>query len=570
MKIIQAALDRRRLVLAAVLMLSLIGLGAWFGMDRQEDPFFPYRYGHLLVSWPGAEPAEVERLVLNILEEEVAQVDEVNEIRGTARLGFAHLIVGMHQHVYDTDSAWDRIRVAVERAERRFPDGTSRVEIRDRAMETHGIVLAVTGSQDRLELLDAARRLRRDLFRLPDVGRIDIIGDPGEQLTISLDDAAAAAAGIDRRSLAAQLAERNRVLPGGTLAAGDRNLIIRPLTDFDDLAELSQTPIMNTSGAMVPLAELADVRIGPAEPERQHVRFDGRPAVALGIVIPENRLNAVRFGRSVRELVETLEPGYAPLAIEEMFYQPHWVEKRLAELGRSLLIGVAVVALVLIATMGVRLGLAVAALLPIVTLSALAIYALGGGVLHQIAIAGMLIALGMLVDNAIVMTENMQWHIDRGKHRRQAAIATVRELAGPLAAATGTTLAAFMPLLISRGDTADFTRAIPIMVMLVLAVSYVYAIFVTPTTTALILKPGAGRGSERIANAGRVLGRTAVRRPWTVLVAALALIAVALAASGLIQRDFFPSTDRNQLIVDLDFAEGTRMETSHLEAGVLA
>ena len=570
MNLIAAALKRRRLVLAAVAMLSLIGLFAWIGMDRQEDPFFPYRYGHVMVNWPGAEPERVERLVLSILEEEIASVDEVSEINGTARLGFAHIVVGMAQHVYDTEAVWDRIRVAADDAARRFPDGVGPIEIRDRTMDTHGVVLSMTGSDDLLELLDAARQLRRDLFRVPDMGRIDLLADPGEQLLITLDDARAAEVGIGQRELAEQLAIRNMVIPGGTLAADDRFLVLRPLTDFDSIESLADTPVMTANGSMVPLSSIADIRLSPIEPAGKRIYHDGRSAVALGIVIPESRINAVRFGHNLRAHIEQLRPQYAPLAIEEMFYQPRWVEKRLAELGRSLLFGVLIVATLLLLVMGFRLGLAVAGLLPLVTLSALAIYAIGGGVLHQMAIAGMVIALGMLVDNAIVMVENLQWHLDRGKQRAQAAQAAVRELAGPLAAATGTTLAAFTPLLLAAGDTADFTRAIPIMVMLTLATSYIYALFVTPTMAAALLKPGAGESSARIEGLGRRLGSLAVAHPVWVLAGALMLVVMALAISGFMQRDFFPSTDRNEFIVDLSFPEGTRVETSELKGSELA
>lgn len=570
MKLMQAALHRRRLILAGVVMLSLIGLAAWFGMDRQEDPFFPHRYGNVQVAWPGAEPAEIERLILDPLEEEIAGIEEVNDIRGTARLGFAHVIVGMHQHVYDTDAVWDRIRVAVEQAERRFPEGAGPAVIEDRSMETHGIVLAVTGSDDLLELLDAARALRRDLFRIPDVGRIDILADPGERLVIRLDDASAMATGINLDSLAGQIAERNRVVPGGSLASGDRSLVVRPLTDFKDLTELAGTPIRTASGQIVALSEIASIDLGPEEPAVERMWFNGEPAIGLGIVIPENRLNAVRFGRNARAVIDDLREDYAPLEIQEMFYQPRWVEKRLAELGRSLLIGVGSVALVLLLAMGPRLGLVVATLLPVVTLSGLAIYALGGGVLHQMAIAGMVIALGMLVDNAIVMVENLQWHLDHGKRRSRAAVSAVSELAGPLAAATGTTIAAFTPLLLSTGDTADFTRAIPTMVMLVLVVSYLYAVIVTPAVAAVLLRPGDGESSARLEHVGQHLGRKAVQRPWPVMGATAVLIVAALSISGFMQRDFFPSTDRNQLIVDLYFAEGTRLEHTALEAGDLA
>ena len=570
MNVIFNAVQRRRLVLAIVTVLALIGLAAWLGMDRQEDPFFPYRYGHVLVPWPGAQPEQVQRLIVQTLEDEIAQVEEINEIRATARLGFAHLIVGMQQHVYDTDAVWDRIRVAVERAERRFPQGAGPAEIRDRSMDTHGIVLAITGSDDLLELLDAARQLRRDLFRVPDIGRIEILANPGEQLVIATDDARLAALGLDQAGLAAQLAARNQTLPGGSLSSGDRNLLLRPGAEFASLEELRASPIRTASGALVPLETVADIRLMPETPTTQRMWHGDEPAIGLGIVIPENRVNAVRFGEQVRHLLDEVSPRYAPLEIHEMFYQPDWVRSRLAELGRSLLTGVVIVAIVLLLFMGPRLGLLVAVLLPLVTLSSLAVYAMGGGVLHQMTIAGMVIALGMLVDNAIVMVENLQWHLDRGKTPAQAATIAVRELAGPLAAATGTTLAAFTPLLLSTGDTADFTRGIPIMVMLVLIISYLFAIFVTPVLAAGTLKPlgqDAGLGMRRF---GEAAGTLAMRHPWPVLAAAGLLLVVALGMTGLLQRDFFPSTDRNQMIVDLHFPEGTRTEISDYHAGVLA
>ncbi len=557
-------------MLAAVATLSLLGLFAWLEMNRQEDPFFPYRYGQVLVAWPGAEAAQIERLILNPLEEEIGQIEEIKEIRGTARLGFAQLIVGMHQHVYDTDNVWQRVRVAMERAERKFPAGAGQPELLDRMMDTEGIVLAITGSEDLLELNEAARALRRDLFRMGDIARVELIADPLEQLVVSLDPSVAGNWLLDANDISAQLAARNVTMAGGSMSRDGRSLVLRPQTEFRSLEELGDTPIRLPSGALLPLREFASLRLAPAEPPTERMWFDGRPAVGLGIVIPENRLNAVRFGKQLRALVDELRPAYAPLEIHEMFYQPQWVQDRLAELARSLLLGVAIVVLVLLAFMGPRLGVTVAGLLPLVTLSSLGIYAMGGGVLHQMAVAGLVIALGMLVDNAIVMVENIQWHLDQGRPRREAAILSVRELAGPLAAATGTTLAAFMPLLLAQGDTADFTRGIPILVMLSLVVSYFYAVFATPVMASLVLRPRTGAAGRRMARLGERLGSLAVRRPWTILALAAVLVATATLLSGLIPRDFFPSTDRNQLIVDLQFSEGTELEYTALQTNALA
>jgi len=564
------ALQRRRLILAFAVLLSLIGALAWQQMNRQEDPFFPYRYGQVLVEWPGADPAEIERLVLNPLEEELAQLEEVAEIRGTVRLGVAHLWIGLQQHIYDTDTAWDRIRNAVGDAEREFPPGPHAADVRDRSMDAHAVTLVVTGSDDLLALLDAARELRRDLFRLPEISSVDLVADPGEQLLITVDPAIALATGLDARSLAEQLAASNRTLAGGTLEIEGRSLVLDPGTEFSSLEELRNTAIRTSGGEVLSLSQVADVALTPAQPTTERMWADGQPAVGLGIVFPPNRVNAVAVGEAIRALVDAVRADYAPLEIREMFFQPRWVEERLSELGRSLLIGVIVVALVLLVFMGPRLGLLVASVLPLVTFSALAVFALGGGVLHQMAIAGMVIALGMLVDNAIVMVENLQWHLDRGRSRREACSASVRELAAPLAAATGTTLAAFAPLLLSSGDTADFTRGIPIMVMLTLTVSYFYALLVTPILGAAVLKPMPDRNQPLIESIGARLAEIGYRHPAVVLVTTLALLLGSLFLSQWLSRDFFPSTDRNQLLVDMNFPEGTHTDHSALMASGLA
>jgi multidrug efflux pump subunit AcrB len=570
MNIMDRAIARRPLIITVVSLLTLLGVASWFGMDRQEDPFFPYRYAQVLVPWPGAQPERVQRLVVEIIENELAGVEEVREIRSTARLGFANLIIGLESDVYDTDNLWDRVRVALDQAERRIPERAGPIELRDRSMDTHGIVLALTGDEDLLALLEAARSLRRDLFTVPGIGRIDILGDPGEELRVRVDPARLMATGLTMDQLAQAIAGSNEIVPGGALSVVERNLIIQPLSDMNDLAELNALPVETASGALVRLGEVADVMLQPAEPVGERIYFQGQVAVALGIVIPEEGTNAVTFGEQVRARIAELEAVYAPIQIEEMFFQPRWVEKRLAELGRSLLLGVVIVAAILLLVMGWRMGLVVASLLPIVTLSSLAVYALGGGVLHQMSVAGMVIALGMLVDNAIVMVESLQWHLDRGRNRAQAALASTRELAGPLAAATGTTLAAFLPLLLSVGDTADFTRGIPIMVMLILVVSYAYAVLVTPALAPALLKPGRARDASTLEQFGQRLGRLSHRRPWTII-GATALLVVSMALmSGLLPRDFFPSTDRNQLVVDLNFPEGTRTETTALHARTLA
>ena len=558
MKWIARALQQRRMIVSLVLLLSLSGLAAWLGMIRQEDPAFPYRYGYVLVHWPGADVEQVEHLVARPLEEEISEVAEVDEIRTTIRAGFMHSVVGMKQTVYDTDNVWDRIRVAVARAQSRFPEGVQPPVIDDRQVDAATVVLALGGSDNVRELQEAARRLRNRLYSLAAVSRIRLYGDSGEQVTVAIDDARVQTLGITPEQIVSRLASRNEIIPGGFVEVDGRQTLVRPQTEFRSIREIADSPIVLQGGPSVPLSAIADVRLDVADPAVETAWMNGRQVVAVAVTVARDQTNVVAFGEQLRAFLDQLRPEFAPLTIDEMFFAPRHVSARLGELGQSLLIGIVVVGLLLFLIMGPRMGLMVALIVPLVTLSSLSLFAMGGGVLHQMAVAGLVIALGMLVDNAIVMVENIQWHIDQGASRVEAAVKSVVELARPLAAATGTTLAVFVPMAISRGDTGDFTRAIPVTIMIMLGMSYLFAIFVTPLLGELGLRPRTGgRPLGRIAAAGAAIGRFSVRHGRWVLVAAGLLIAAAVVGSQSIGREFFPDTDRRQMVVDVYYPEGT-------------
>ncbi len=549
--------------MATVLLLAIVGISAWFNMNRQEDPAFPYRYGFVTVAYPGADVDQVERLITQPLEEELAQVEYVDELRSTIRAGFALVVVVMQQSVYDTDTAWDRIRIAAQRAEARFPQGAQPVQIDDRIIDAATVVVAITGSNDQIAMQDAAERLRDRMLTVNGVARVRLFGHTDEQVTIAYDDVQAETLGLSPAALAAQLQGRNQVVPGGYLNTAGRQLQIRPQTDFADLAALQATPIALGNGVTLPLSSIAEVRLTPREPARETAWLGNQRAVVVGIIGQNDSLNAEFFGRQIRAQVEELRPLFAPLEISELFFQPDRVHERLSELGGNLLVGVLIVAIILFLVMGLRMGLLVALMVPLVTLTSLALYSLGGGVLHQMAVAGMVIALGMLVDNAIVMAENIQWHIDRHIPRPQAARRSVRELAGPLGAATGTTVAVFIPMVLARGDTADFTRAVPSMIILMLLVSYVYAVMVTPVMAGWFLSPPKARktipqrANEWLGRQARSVGRLAVDYSPVVLLGAVGFLVLAAILSGGVSRNFFPDTDRNQFIVDVYYPEGT-------------
>ena len=568
MAIVERLLRQRRLVLTVAVLLSLLGLAAWLTMIRQEDPRLPDFWGQVVAELPGADAEMVERLVVEPIEEALAEVREVKVVESTSYADVAVLLVELRDDVDGIPEAWDEVREALAEARRELPEGAGEPVLNSDLQDQESVVLAITGSADRLRLAQAAEQLEDALVALSVVAEVLTVADPGEQVVIEVDDAVARRLGLSAAQIADQLRERTRILGGGSLHVGGATVRLRPVSELQSVAEIAASPIALPGGATVPLEEVATVHRGPEEPAQAHMRFGGELAVGLGVV-PREQINVVEFGNQVRAAVAKLAPTLAPLVVHEVTFQPDRVEGRLAGLSESLLLGVLIVAGILILAMGLRLGLLVASIIPLVAASALAVYFLGGGVLHQMSIAALVIALGMLVDNAIVVAENVQWRLDSGDAPQAAAAHSVRELAVPLGGATATTLAAFVPMLIARGPTAEFTRAIPVLIMLTLSVSYLFALLVTPTLAEMVLVPGASRGRDAVRAWGRRLGQLAVRRPVTVVVAALAAVGGSLAASVLVPQEFFPASDRNQVVVDLKLPEGSHLSATDAAARVL-
>lgn len=564
---IDSVLARPRLVMLVMFMLCLSGVASYNSMARQEDPQFPSRNGLVTALYPGATAETLERLILEPLEDEISQVEEVNEYNAVARTGVVQLSIALNEEIYDTDPAWERVRQAMDRAQREFPDGVREISLDDRLTGLPAVVLAVAGSPSVVAMSEAAEQLKRDLAGIPGLSRIEIEGDADEQITIALDDTQLARLQLTPATIASVLGQRNQVSPGGFVVIGHQRIGLIGNTEFEDLAELAATQIPLADGSSVPLSAFANIWRTAAEPEQPETWMDGERVVAINIYSRSNQVDAIRFGEDVRARVNEIKADYAPLQIRELFFQPDQVDSRLYELQMNLLVGMVIITAVVLLGMGWRMGVLVSTMLPVVSLISLSIYDQGGGVLHQIAVIGMVISLGILIDNAIVMVENIQDRLNQGDPPRTAMTGAVKELAGPLGASTGTTLAAFTPLLLSTGGTADFTRGIPVMIMLTLSVSYILAISFAPLLAAWFLKPAPARRDIWFTRLGQALAAVSARYPRLIILTGLMIVAASAFTIRLLEFQFFPNADRPQVVIDMFLPEGTDQRyTSDLSA----
>ncbi|MEN0066219.1 MAG: efflux RND transporter permease subunit, partial [Myxococcota bacterium] len=567
-----ALLGRSRLVGVLVVLSALVGLLAWSTMPRQEDPSFPKRLATLAVPWPGADPIRVERLVMRPLEDALADVPEIDSVVGTARTGLAVFGIQLKESIYDTDAAWNEVRHALELGERSLPGAAGPLTFDTRVMDPASLVLMVTGSSDLLTLRDAAVQLEDALIGVNGVARVELLADPGEQISIRVESALADRLGLDAGTLAQVLSARNAVLPSGNLDVGDRSAVLAPRSELTNVGDFQRTPWLLPGGSAVPLGEIADVTREPTRISTARLFHNGQPAVGLSIV-PELPQDMVAFGQAVRKRVEQVRPKLAQegLTIQTFADQPAQVARRLGSLTMALVSSVVIVAIVLLVSMGPRLGLVVSSIVPLVALATVAAYAMLGGVLHQTSVAALVLSLGLVVDNAIVVSETVQRNLDEGMARYEAGIDAVRSLAVPLGTATGTTVAAFVPMLLSFGITADFTRAIPVVVMIALVLSYGFALTATPLLSVAALRKRPAKVSEGwLARAMARLADAVVASPGRSLGWVSVALLAALALTPLVNQQFFPLSDRPIVMVSLSMAEGTHLGTTqgvtqHLE-----
>jgi multidrug efflux pump subunit AcrB len=550
-------LQQWRLVLVVSLTMTLLGVLAVFSMARQEDPDLADNMGFIRAPLPGASAEDVERLVLEHVENALSHVDGIETIASEARQGVALINLELRPD-HDAEAEWDEIEQSLRGVQSLLPEGTPAPTLDRSLNETEGIILCLTGAE-LISLHEAARSLRRTLIRDEDVARVELVGAPREAVVVRYADAAAKRLGVTGGDLAAQLQTKSTALPAGQVNVGDRTLAITHSSEFRSSDDVSATPFATASGQVVRLDNVAQVRREAIEERDARFYCNGSRAIGLAVV-PRPNINIVDFGARFRAIVDESRDALNGIEINEVTFQPEFVASSLSGLSNALIGGCCTVAIVVMLFMGVRMGTLVSGLVPIVAAAALGFYFISGGVLHQVSIATLVLSLGMLVDNAIVMTEDMQRRIDLGIPPRDAAFDSVRTLWFPLLTATGTTIAAFVPMLLSEGPTANFTRALPVVMMITLTISLVFALSVTPILGIRWLRPRKLGEVDMFKLLGHWVGALAVRRRGLVLLVAAGLVAMTFARAGEVKQDFFPAAERPYVLVNIDLPDGTSIE----------
>lgn len=560
-----------RIVALALLVIFAAGLSALVSIGRQEDPTITNIFATVTTAYPGAEPARVEALVTVGIEDALREIAEVDVIESASATGISIVSVELVETIESgrIEQVWSEIRDALSDAAQSLPPGVREPELDTDGAGAFGAIAAVTPARDGVPLALVGRyaeALADDLRNVPGTKLVAVYGLPEEEITVTLDAARAAALGLTAGHVAQAVQAADAKLRAGEITGSTDELVVEVAGEIDSLERLSSIVLRDgAGGATLRLGDIAAIDRGPRQPADEIALQDGVPAVLVAARL-EDGLRVDAWAADLRATLDTFAaelPG--GMTLDLVFDQSTYTAERLAEVGANMALGVALVIAVLFVTLGLRAALIVALILPVVSLASLATMNAFGLPIHQMSVTGMIVALGLLVDAGIVMTDDIARRLRAGAPRARAVSESVSRLAMPLFASTATTALSFMPMILLPGPAGDFVGSIALAVVIMLGWSFVVAVTITPAIAGWLLpERNAGRLAAGLPSGG--LGRVfaaslawSLRNPVRSIALALVLPVLGFASLPLLTAQFFPGVERDQFTIEVDMAPGTAL-----------
>ncbi len=546
--------------------LAVFGANSLMTIARAEDPAFPIPVYVVRVILPGAGPAEMEKLVAKPIEDAIDALEDVKEIRSTSQDGVA-VITSEFSWDVDVDRKFDEVVREVNILRPTLPTGVVRVEIEKASTALTNIVqMAFVGDRASYrELEGAAIDLRDIINRLPGVKQAQVFGAPKSEVRVAVDMGRLSAWSIPITAVATALKAEGLEAPPGVVYAGDRRFNVKATGAFESLDAIRQTVLTSVNGRTLRVGDIAEVSW--AYDEQRHVaRWNGKPAVFLDVnQKPGENVFTVRdqIYQATDEFEKEMPRG---IRIMRGFDQSQDVQHRLSGLFRDFGIALALVLLTLL-PLGVRASLIVMISIPLSLAIGVAVLKMTGFTLNQLSIAGFVLALGLLVDDSIVVTENISRHLRQGLSRREAAIAGARQIGVAVVGCTATLMLAFTPLLFLPEGAGAFIRSLPASVLYTVAASLFVSLSIIPFLASRVLsehEPPGGNLLLRIVMAGihsfyRPLLRVALRLPRLTLIVATVLFALSLVLIPRLGFSLFPPAEVPQVLVNIELPDGAAM-----------
>ncbi|MBY5855860.1 efflux RND transporter permease subunit [Rhizobium ruizarguesonis] len=566
------ALEHRSLVWYFMIMFAVAGAFAYLGLGREEDPSFTIKTMVIQAQWPGASAQEVTQQVTDRIEKKLQELDKLEHTRSITTAGQTIVFVDLlpDTNARDVKPTWSRVRNLIDDIKHEFPQGVVGPFFDDQFGDVYGNIFAFTADDlSQRELRDFAEGARTQILNIPDVGKVDIVGAQDEVIYLEFSTRKIAALGIDRSAIIATLQAQNAVTQSGFVETGPERVALRVGGRFiseDTLRGIN----LRVNDRFFPLTDVATITRGYVDPPTSLFRFNGKPAIGLAIGMKTGG-NVLAFGEALEKtmtrIIQDLPVG---VAVEQVSDQPKVVEEAVGGFTKALFEAVAIVLAISFISLGMRAGLVVAIAIPLVLAITFMVMFYTGISLQRISLGALIIALGLLVDDAMIAVEMMVARLEAGDNLTKAATYVYTSTAFPMLTGTLVTVAGFIPVAFNKSNAGEFTFTLFVVIAVSLVVSWVVAVVFTPLIGVTILPKTMKKHAEhkgRFAKVFSSLLQFCLRWRWMTIVATVLLFAGSIAGLSMVQQQFFPSSDRPELIVDWNLPQNSSIAETSRQMG---
>ena len=554
------AIRHRSLVTYFMLIITVAGVWSYLRLGRSEDPDFTVKTMVVQVGWPGATVADTLEQITDRVERKLQETPSLDYLKSYTTAGKATIFVYLKDSTppAQVPDIWYQVRKKVGDIRNTLPQDIVGPGFNDEFGDTYGIVYGFTADGfTHRELRDHVEEIRKQLLQLPDISKIDMLGAQDERVYVEFSTEQLAGLGIDRPALIAALRAQNAVTPAGVVETGYEKILVRVSGPFRSEKDILAVNFV-ANGRIIRLGDIAHVTRGPADPAEPMFRVNGKEAIGLAIAMRTGG-DVLALGRNVARAMTGIT-AKLPIGIEPTLVadQAKTVEHAVDDFMEALWEAVAIVLGVSLVALGLRAGAVVAISIPLVLAAVFGAMIFFGIDLQRISLGALIIALGLLVDDAMITVESMVTRLDHGDDKASAAAFAYNSTALPRLAGTLVTVAGFVPIGFARSAAGEYTFSIFAVVAIALIASWIVAAIFDPLLGVWILKkPKAARSEEPgpIMRRFRPVLELAMRARWVTVLVTLGLFGAALYGVRFVPQQFFPASDRPELLVDLQLPE---------------
>ena len=549
------ALEHRSLVWYFMIVFILAGAFSYLNLGREEDPNFTIKTMVITAQWPGASADEVTRQVTDRIEKKLQELESLDYTKSETVAGQTTVFVELLPTTKARDVAptWLRIRNMIADIKGDFPTGVVGPFFNDRFGDVFGNIYAFTSDGlTQRQLRDLVEDARSEVLTVPNVGKVDVVGAQDEAIYLEFSTRQIAALGIDQQSVIQTLQAQNAVTQSGFVDAGPERIALRVSGQFTSEESLRSINL-RINDRFFPLTDVATIKRGYVDPPSSLFRFDGQPAIGLAIGMKQGA-NLLQFGEGLDAQMKRVV-GDLPIGVDvhRVSDQPHVVDEAVSGFTRALFEAIVIVLVISFISLGLRAGMVVAISIPLVLAITFVVMEYSGISLQRISLGALIIALGLLVDDAMIAVEMMVARLEAGDDLRKAATYVYTSTAFPMLTGTLVTVAGFIPVGLNNSAAGEFTFTLFVVIAVSLVVSWIVAVLFTPLLGVTILPKTMKSHHEKKGRFAAVFSwllGLAMRWRWITIILTVGVFGLSIGGMGLVQQQFFPNSDRPELIID--------------------